>query len=41
MARDTTDERPIENRQQLVEWLEKGCKPKDAWRIGKIGRAHV
>jgi len=24
----------IENRQQLVEWLEKGCKPKDAWRIG-------
>lgn len=34
MARDTTDSRPIENHRQLVEWLEKGCKPKEQWRIG-------
>lgn len=34
MARDTTDNRPIESKQELVEWLEKGCKPKDNWRIG-------
>ncbi|MCB5199891.1 glutamate--cysteine ligase [Loktanella sp. TSTF-M6] len=25
---------PIENHDQLAEMLEKGCKPKDAWRIG-------
>ncbi|WP_135504522.1 glutamate--cysteine ligase [Roseovarius aestuariivivens] len=25
---------PIENRAQLAEYLEAGCKPKDAWRIG-------
>ncbi|SEQ44297.1 glutamate--cysteine ligase [Loktanella sp. DSM 29012] len=25
---------PIENHNQLAEMLEKGCKPKDAWRIG-------
>ncbi len=25
---------PIEHRHQLVEHLEKGCKPKSAWRIG-------
>ena len=34
MARDTTDNRPIENKQELVEWLVKGCKPKTQWRIG-------
>ena len=34
MARDTSDDTPIENRSQLVDSLEKGCKPKDAWRIG-------
>ncbi len=34
MARDTTDLTRVENRQQLVEWLEKGCKPRDEWRIG-------
>lgn len=34
MARDTTDDRPIENKSQLVEWMEAGCKPKDQWRIG-------
>jgi len=34
MARDTTDDRPIENHSQLVEWLSKGCKPKSEWRIG-------
>ena len=34
MARDTTDDRPIENYAQLVEWLEKGNKPKSEWRIG-------
>jgi len=34
MARDTTDDRPIENYSQLVEWLTKGNKPKEDWRIG-------
>ena len=24
----------IENRQQLIEYLESGCKPKSAWRLG-------
>jgi glutamate--cysteine ligase len=34
MARDTTDLTPVESRDQLVEWLEKGCKPRETWRIG-------
>jgi glutamate--cysteine ligase len=34
MARDTTDDRPIENHSQLVEWLSVGNKPKSEWRIG-------
>jgi glutamate--cysteine ligase len=34
MARDTTDLTPVENRQQLVEWLEQGSKPRGTWRIG-------
>lgn len=34
MARDTTDNRPVENKRQLVEWIEAGCKPKDKWLIG-------
>ncbi|MFK5980330.1 MAG: glutamate--cysteine ligase [Rhizobiaceae bacterium] len=34
MARDTTDERPIETKSQLVDWLAVGCKPKSDWRIG-------
>lgn len=34
MARDTTDTTPVENRDQLVAWLEAGCKPKQQWRIG-------
>ncbi len=34
MARDTTDLTPIENRGQLIEWLEEGCKPRQKWRIG-------
>lgn len=34
MARDTTDNRPIENHSELVEWLSIGCKPKSDWRIG-------
>jgi glutamate--cysteine ligase len=34
MARDTTDLTPVENRDQLVAWLEKGCKPREQWRIG-------
>ncbi len=28
------DERPIENRGDLLSVFEKGCKPRDAWRIG-------
>lgn len=34
MARDTTDETPIEKHSQLVEWLSIGNKPKSEWRIG-------
>jgi glutamate--cysteine ligase len=34
MARDTTDLTPVEGKAQLVEWLEKGCKPRESWRIG-------
>ncbi|MEO0329426.1 MAG: glutamate--cysteine ligase [Pseudomonadota bacterium] len=34
MARDTTDNRPIEENSQMLEWLTKGCKPKSEWRIG-------
>ncbi|HHN67847.1 MAG TPA: glutamate--cysteine ligase, partial [Thermopetrobacter sp.] len=24
----------IENKAQLIEWLEAGCKPRDSWRVG-------
>lgn len=34
MARDTTDNRPLEGVDDLVAWLAKGCKPRDSWRIG-------
>ena len=34
MARDVTDTTPIESRNQLVEWIEKGVKPDEAYRIG-------
>ncbi len=34
MARDTTDARPIETVDELVEHIAEGCKPKSAWRIG-------
>jgi glutamate--cysteine ligase len=34
MARDTTDFRPIESIDELVEYLAEGNKPKDKWRIG-------
>lgn len=34
MARDTVDTTPLETRQQLLEALEGGCKPKEDWRIG-------
>ena len=34
MARDTTDNTPLETREQLVRALLDGCKPKEAWRIG-------
>lgn len=34
MARDTVDDRLIENRAEMVEWFSKGCKPKNDWRIG-------
>ncbi|MGD9914862.1 MAG: glutamate--cysteine ligase [Rhizobiaceae bacterium] len=34
MARDTTDFRPIESRDELVGWIAAGCKPKSEWRIG-------
>lgn len=34
MARDTTDATPVEGRDELVAWLEAGCKPPEKWRIG-------
>ena len=34
MARDTTDNRPIEKVDDLVAYIAAGCKPKEAWRIG-------
>jgi glutamate--cysteine ligase len=34
MARDVTDTTPIESRTQLVEWIEKGSKPREAYLIG-------
>ena len=34
MARDTTDDRPIEGKDQLINWIAAGCKPKSDWRIG-------
>jgi glutamate--cysteine ligase len=34
MARDQIDMTPIEHRDELVAWFEKGCKPKAQWRVG-------
>jgi glutamate--cysteine ligase len=34
MARDQIDMTPIETRDELVAWLEAGCKPKDQFRVG-------
>jgi glutamate--cysteine ligase len=34
MARDTADATPIDSRDQLAAYLESGCKPREAWRIG-------
>ncbi len=34
MARDTSDDTPIENHFELIATLEDGCKPKEDWRIG-------
>ena len=34
MARDQVDLRPIERRDELVDWLAQGAKPKSAFRIG-------
>ncbi|MGR7997379.1 glutamate--cysteine ligase [Xanthobacter sp. ZOL 2024] len=34
MARDTTDATPISARDELVAWIEKGCKRESAFRIG-------
>jgi glutamate--cysteine ligase len=34
MARDVSDVTPVESRDQLVEALSVGSKPKSAWRVG-------
>src|SRR4029077_2538521 len=34
MARDVVDLAPIESRDELVAWFEKGSKPKAQWRVG-------
>jgi glutamate--cysteine ligase len=34
MARDVSDTTPVGSRDELVGWLEEGCKPATEWRIG-------
>ena len=34
MARDVVDLTPIESREELVGWFEKGNKPKSQFRVG-------
>jgi glutamate--cysteine ligase len=34
MARDQVDMKPVETRDDLVAWLESGCRPKSQFRIG-------
>lgn len=34
MARDTNDLTPIESRDELVRWIEAGCKPREQFRVG-------
>ncbi len=34
MARDTTDDRPIEGRDALVAWIEAGARPRETWKLG-------
>lgn len=34
MARDVSDSTPIGSFDELVGWLESGCRPADAWRLG-------
>lgn len=34
MAVEVLDSTPVENRDQLVAYMEQGCKPKEQWRIG-------
>ena len=34
MARDVSDTTPISSRDELVHWLEEGCKPASEFRIG-------
>lgn len=34
MAGSDSNDTPIENRQQLIDYLASGCKPKSEWRIG-------
>jgi len=34
MARDTTDDRPIEGRDALVAWIEAGARPRERWKLG-------
>ena len=34
MARDVTDTTPVASRDELVAWLEAGCKPPESFRIG-------
>ena len=34
MARDTLDDRRIDGRDTLIEWIAAGCKPRENWRLG-------
>ena len=34
MARDQIDMTPLEGRDELVAWFEKGSKPMSQWRLG-------
>ncbi|MGV6874476.1 glutamate--cysteine ligase [Pseudochelatococcus sp. B33] len=34
MARDSSDPTPIESHRELVDYLARGCRPAEAWRLG-------
>ena len=41
MSVEVSDDTPVENIGQLVAFMEKGCKPKENWRISRVKRGAV